>query len=260
MSSAEDYVLPRPGIPKTLGILNIIFSVILILLGICGLGTLVLAPYLMQLAETAQKTQQAKAEARTKEMEKGFDDRIATAKTDAEKQAIEREKASAITNQPQITMDFSAAEAAMNDSKVMAINVLGALSGLVCHVLLLISGIGLVRLATWGRSLAVFWAGLQIVQIILLLVASVLIALPANKPINDQQIANLEKAAQGKPPGSPEVFTLKLTKTIVSLSVPLAVGFSLLGTIYPVVVLILLNKKGARAALLAGQHEIPGEM
>ncbi len=32
------YVLPKPGIPKTLGILNVIFSIILILLGLCMIG------------------------------------------------------------------------------------------------------------------------------------------------------------------------------------------------------------------------------
>lgn len=259
MSSAEDHVLPKPGIPKTLGILSIIFGVLLVLQGICGLGSVALAPLLMQFAETAQKTAKTQVEAQKKAVEKEYDDRIAAAKNEEEKKAIQQEKATALANQPEVTIDLSAAEAAIKDPKLMAVGIGGAVSGLVCHILLLISGIGLVRLAAWGRSLSVFWAGLLMVQIVLLLAATILIAIPANKPINDQQIANLEKAAQGKPPGSPEVLTLKFTKSLVEMTVPMTVGVSFLGMIYPVVVLILLNNKGARAALVAGKPKIQGE-
>jgi Sec-independent protein translocase protein TatA len=255
MSSAEGTVLPKPGIPKTLGILNIIFGVCLVLFGFCTIGLLIAAPSLMKLGEDMKKQVEAKAEAQKKETEKSYDDRIAAAKTDEEKKALEQEKAAAIDNQPQVAIDLTGAEAVIKDPKIMAIGLAGGISGLILHIILLISGIGLVRLAPWSRSLACWWAGLQVVQIIVMLALAILITLPANKPIQEAQLAKLEKAAQGKPPSSPEAVALQMSKMTTSMEVPLTIGSNLLYLIYPIICLVLLNNKGARAALLGGKPE-----
>jgi hypothetical protein len=256
MSSAEGLVVPKPGIPKTLGILNIIFGVILVLFGICGIGMTVLAPALMDMGDGLIKKTQADVEARNKATEKQFDDQIAAAKTDEEKKALEQQKAATIAMQPRVQpVDMSAAKEVLKDPTIMGVTYAGAFSGLILHIMLLVSGIGLIRLAPWARSLAVWWGGLVILYLAIFLAANIAIVMPANKPITDKQIANLEEQAKGKPPGSPEEMTLKVTKLGVSLALPLAVGQTIGLMIYPIVVLILLNTKGARAACLGQKPE-----
>ena len=249
MSTADGYVLPKPGIPKTLGILNVIFSVLLILAGLCTIGSLAAAPALMQFAEKTVKDAQAKAETREKADQKAFDDREAAAKTDEEKQAVQKERADAKATQPRINpMDMSAATDVLKNPTIMAYTYGGLVSGLILHIALLVSGIGLIRLTSWGRSLAVWWAGLQIVQIAILLVVNIALVLPINKATTDKQIEKLEAAAKAQGAGPAEANALQLAKTMTSLATPMAVGSSLFFMIYPVIVLILLNTAGARAA------------
>jgi hypothetical protein len=260
MANADGYVLPNPGIPKTLGILNVIFGVIFVLLGICGIGSLLAAPALVNFGEKIIKDAQNKVEAKNKASEKELDDRIAAAKSDEEKKALEQERDVVIANRPPINqVDFSAATDVFNNRTIMAYSYAGAISGLILMVVLLVSGIGLIRLAPWGRLLAVWWGGLQLVQIAILLAANLLILQPLNKPNTDKQIAKLEEAAKGKAPGSPEVSALQMTKIIASLAIPMAVGQSLGGITYPIIILIMLNTKAARAALLPSKPEGEGE-
>ncbi len=251
MSSAEGLTVPKPGIPKTLGILNVIFGVLLVLMGLCGIVGLAAAPAMFGQIEKIAKEAQSKVEEQEKAQIKTFDDRIAAAKDDEEKKKIEQEKANAIAVQPKIaTPDMSAATDVFKDPTIMAVNYAGAISGLVLHILLLVSGIGLIRLAPWGRTLGIWWAALQIVQVIALLVATLVYVMPANQVNVEKQIAKLEAAekAQGGGPGAASA--AQMTKAMNAMAGPIAVGQSLSGMIYPVILLILLSTKGARAACL----------
>jgi hypothetical protein len=255
MANADGKVLPKPGIPKTLGILNVIFGVLLVLMGFCTIAGLAAAPVLFQGIEKVAKETQAKQQAQAKANEKAIDDQIAAAKTDEEKKALEQQKANL---PPQINinpMDMSAATEVMADPTIKAVNFGGAISGLACHVLLLISGIGLIRLTPWGRTLGLWWGGLMIVQVLALLAATIFVVVPANKPHIDKQMANLEAQVKAQGGGSAEAATLQMTKVMASLAVPMAIGQALAGMIYPVVLLILLQNPGARAACLAKKPE-----
>ena len=85
MANADGPVLPKPGVPKTLGILNIIFGVLLVLLGICMTGMLLMGPALLNVAEQSSKDVQAKIEAQQKASLKALDDQESAAKTEEEK-------------------------------------------------------------------------------------------------------------------------------------------------------------------------------
>jgi hypothetical protein len=126
---------------------------------------------------------------------------------------------------------------------------------LVLLVVLLISGIGLIRLTPWGRTLALWWAGLQIVQVAILLVANLVVVLPINKVNTDKQIAQLEANAKAQGAGPAEASALQMAKGMTGLAGPMAVAQSLSGMIYPVIVLILLNTAGARAACVPKKLE-----
>ena len=260
MTIDDGYVLPKPAIPKTLGILNIIFGVLFSLLGICGLGALVAAPALVQFADKTVKDAQVQIESKNKASEKVYDDRIAAAKDDEEKKGIEKEKADFIASRPQLAQpDMSAATDVLNNPKIMAFSLGGGLSGLVLQIMLLISGIGLIRLTPWGRSLAVWWAGIQIVQVLILLAINLAMILPMSQAGNEKQIARMEEIVKTKGANSPEAAALPMTKFMGSFQTGIAVGTSLLGIIYPVIVLALLKTPGARAACFRPKPEVSGE-
>jgi hypothetical protein len=253
MSNAEGYVLPKPGIPKTLGILNVIFGVLLVLVGLCLIGFSLLGPMFVQIAEDQNKQIKARIEVEDKATQKAFDDRVTAAKTDEEKKAIEQERAATPATPRIQTVDLSAAKDAMNDPTIKAVGYAGIISGLILHVALLISGIGLIRLRPWGRSLALWWGGLQILQTVVFLVISIVVVNPVTRPIQEKQIAKMEEAA--KAPGANPALgaSLQMTKFMASMEVPLDVLKSLAAMIYPVVLLIMLNGAAARAALLVGR-------
>ena len=120
---------------------------------------------------------------------------------------------------------------------------------------MLVSGIGLIRLTPWGRSLGLWWSGFQIANVVVFLVATIIYVLPVNKAATDKQLAKLEAQAQAEGAGGQAAGVLQMTKTMSAMQTPLAVGQSLPGLIYPIILLILLNNKGARAAL---PEEAPG--
>jgi hypothetical protein len=257
MSKADGYVIPKPGIPKTLGILNVIFGVLLVLGGVCTLGALAIAPMFLNFAEKQATEIQVKAQEQQKANLKTYDDRIAAAKTEEEKKELEQQKANAATNQITINpVDMSAATDALNDPTIKAVNIGSTVSGLLLHILLLISGIGLIRLTPWGRSLGLWWAGLILVQIIAVLVATIVWVVPVNAANTEKQLAKLEEQAKQKgPQGQMAQSMIPMTKLGAQMVIPSAVGQSVAGIIYPIVLLILLNNRGARAACLAKKPE-----
>jgi hypothetical protein len=252
MSTAEGLTLPKPGVPKTLGILNIIFGILLTLLGLFGLVVTLLLPVLFQGIEKVAKDERVKAEAAEKAQQKDFDDRIAAATTDEEKKAIEQEKANVPPRPMMNPVDLSFATDVFKDRKIMFVNNAGILSGLIVHIMLLIAGVGLIRLAPWGRTLSLWFAVLQIAQIIALLIGTIIYVLPANQANMEKMFAKAEEQAkkQGGPGAAGAAGTAQMTKLMGAVAVPMAVAQSLTGMVYPVVLLIMLNGAGARAACL----------
>ena len=249
MSNTEGYVLPKPGVPKTLGILNIIFGVLGVLIGICTVGGLLLAPVIVEFGQRTIKEAQAKVETQEKSRLKEIDDRLAAAKTDEEKKAIEQEKAAAEANKVVINpVDMSVATAIMKDPTIMGVNYAQMLTSLGLSIAALVAGIGLVRLRAWGRSLALWEAGLRIAQLLAFIVINVVFVLPISQAANQKQIAQMEAAAKAPGAGQAEANALQLTKTMGGLALPLTIAQSLPWVIYPIILLVLLNGQGAKAA------------
>ena len=59
------------------------------------------------------------------------------------------------------------------------------------------SGIGLIRLTSWGRSLTLWWAGLQVAQLLILSVINFALIYPIEKQAADANMAELRKQLTG---------------------------------------------------------------
>ncbi len=260
MSTADGTVLPNPGIPKTLGILNVIFGVLLVLFGTCLTGVMVAAPALMDFSEKAVKDVQAKNEARRKTRLDAIDEREKAAKSDEEKKAFQGER-DAIAAEPKVeSPDMGPVKELIDDPMVKGYNLTYFGTGVLLSILLLVSGIGLVRLTPWGRSLAVWWAGLQIVQILALAAVGVFYVQPEQRPKAEAAIEKIQAKAKAKAqnlaPGMAE--GLQFGKAMQGASNVLTVGWVVVGMIYPVTVLVLLGGAGARAACRATSKPAAG--
>jgi hypothetical protein len=252
MSNAEGFVLPKPGIPRTLGILNIIFGVLLILYSTCTLGYTLVGPAMGKVLETSVKEAQAKKEADRKASLKEFDDRVAASKTEDEKKAIEKEKADFKANSPPTPqVDMSAVTEAMSNPTLMTVQIAQAVSGLLFNVAMIIAGIGLLRLSSWGRTMALWVAGLKIVRLVIVTAVIILVVQPISMVQTEKMLTNLEAnaKAQGAAPGAGA--NAQMAKMMAGMGSVFAVGLLVFGSIYPIVTLILLNSDGAKAACQA---------
>ncbi|WP_435015727.1 hypothetical protein TA3x_003278 [Tundrisphaera sp. TA3] len=249
MSAADGLILPKPQIPKTLGILNIIFGVLLILVGSCLLGFTLIAPMTQQFAEQFHDQAKQQAEAKRQAQLKTLDEQIQAAATEEEK-TILRDSQEDLRATP-LAVPLKADLSQMEQFKHPTIRTYTFIqggSGLLWDIALIISGIGLIRLKEWGRSLAFWLSGIQIVRIALLVAASFLFVAPVQKMFVDRQIAALEERIEAKTalpqdPANLQMLKISATTTPITLA-----AYGLFGVIYPIVSLILLNSAGARAA------------
>lgn len=253
MSSAAGNVLPNPGIPKTLGILNIIFGVMLVLMGFCMSSYLLVIPFGLQIAEKQQKEQQARSEAEYQTKLKNLDDRLAASKSDDEKKTIAAEKEKEVANPPTVPPDLQALTGMYRNPKIMGYFLGYFGSGMFMNLLLFISGIGLVRMRSWGRKMAMGLASVQILRLIALLVVSLIVVQPEMVVETKKLIDVFE--AQAKLNGAPGnvAQTLQMLKATAGLGAVFSVVGFVFCTIYPALTLILLSTAGARAAFLSSK-------
>jgi hypothetical protein len=117
------------------------------------------------------------------------------------------------------------------------------LLGVVLAVLLIIAGFGLLRMQTWARTICIAYA---IIAILMGGVGLVYQLTTANPAMATWQMENARK--KGIPVATPPVFADIM-----------AVGGTLLGAIYPVTLLIVLNLSHVRAAFAAPPREAGDE-
>ena len=197
MTVDDGFVLPKPAIPKTFGILNLIIGVLGILSGLCLLGYAVATPVLMQLAERSIKEEQAKDAERRKVELAALDAKVAAAKSEAETTVAVQEKADYLAESPSdVVPDFSSVSAMVGNPVVIAHACAFNGIGVLLNIFLIASGIGLIKLAPWGRSMAVWLAWITIVSLGILAATDLLIVQPVNAKLTAKMINDLEAKAQ----------------------------------------------------------------
>ena len=256
MSSAEGVVLPKPAIPKTLGILNVIFAVLLILFGLCIGGMAIIAPQIQKFGQGIVEQQKAQVKAQKDSDLKTLDDRASAATTEEEKATIAAERAAVVDRPEPITPNITAQTDAARDPKVMGYTATSVITGLILHVSLLVAGIGLIRLTSWGRTLTLWWAGLQIAQLLILSAINFTLIYPIQKRAADIGMAEMRKQLTG--PNAPPNAAIMLQSAEFTANLALYIGIviALIGLSYPVLCLVLLRTPGARAACLGPNGKV----
>jgi hypothetical protein len=127
----------------------------------------------------------------------------------------------------------------------------------VLNLLMLLAGIGLVWLRNWGRILGMWVAGLKIIRLVVIYTIFAVSIGPVMTKATVDMISKMQKvqqrqAARAGQPAAPGILTnqqqLQVAKTLAVMWTGYAVGFVILGSIYPAVALVLLSTEGCRAA------------
>jgi hypothetical protein len=248
------YVVPNPRLPRVVGILNIVFGALLILV---GLGRAVHALYMPAMAEM-MRAQQSKLEADARAQEEAakaallgeLDRRAAAAKTPAEEAAIEAERA-AIRSRPRpFVPNLTSGMEMARDPAYVRFDWAEILTGLALNVPLVAAGIALLRPREWGRRLALWVAGLKLVRLAILAVASVVVVVPLVARSMDRQFEAIgAQMPTGRAATPAQARQLKQMSGVMGVVMTgFYVGFYVLGAIYPAVVLGVLTRPGVRAA------------
>jgi hypothetical protein len=105
---------------------------------------------------------------------------------------------------------------------------------LVLSLVLVVAGFGLVKMLPWGWWGSVVYAAASILMQIYLILFNLFYSMPISGRILDEEL-------KSRP-------TLQPLAGFLQLIIPLAIGFAVLGLIYPIIVLIVMSRPKVRAA------------
>lgn len=256
--SPEAVQLPSSA-PRVLGALNIAFGGLLLL---CGGATLVQAlvagpmtkamvaqqqavvQQQQQAMEAAQKAQVEAQIAHLRQRQLDAETEEERAAYEAEIQSIRNASSTVVATAP-IAPTFAMPQ---QQPEMIAYSVSDAVSGLILNVLMVVSGIGLLQIRRWGRSLALWVAGLKIVRLIASQTAFVLVGIPA--------VLQQMQGMFSQMPSGPNAEMDEFLPWMGVFYMIYAVVMVIVGSIYPVVLLWLLNTRRARAMFVREESPV----
>jgi hypothetical protein len=228
-------IRPDPHTPVTIGVLNIVFALALMLGGLfynLAFLSMPLLSYAMNLRDDNQakvaKDLVAQRD-RFRAEEAAAPDEKVRSEIRARREEVESEIA---PFKPSI-----AADARFRDPRYIAHFVADLASGLVLNVLMLASGVGLVFRKAWGRSLAIAVAYLKCARLPVLSISMAFVVAPIAKGL----VVFLEHEMPA--PGVESVASL-----VGFLLIFPAGAKVLLGSIYPLAMIVVLGRPEVRAA------------
>jgi hypothetical protein len=255
------WVVPNPQVPRTFGLLNIIFGVIMLLVG-AGYGVFyAMAPTFtqtiqVQMAKT-QETIKAKHDARVADL-KHLED---TAKTEEEKRSLkaQREVVEATPTPDMSGMSDLTGMNVYSDPRLAFYYFSEVGAGIVLNILMIVAGAGLLGLANWGRRLSLWVAWLKILRWLAMTVALLVLVLPITTERMQQAFEKINAQAQAAGGGrAPAMPTTDFARMTAIAGAVFAVMVAFAAVIYPVLTLWFLTRPRAVAACLPATSE-PGE-
>jgi cell division protein FtsB len=162
----SQWVVPNTGIPRTFGLLNVIFGVLLLLGGIGSVAWVLMAPTIGKAMQAQRRETLAKANAEREARIADLKKQEAAAKTEAEKEQLrtEREAAESVPEPPEppdVTIWDTYA-----DPRYRAYFCGEVSLGIVLNIAMIVAGAGLLATAEWGRRLAIGVAWGKIVRLV----------------------------------------------------------------------------------------------
>lgn len=273
-TTAADPPAPRPGLPRTIGALDLLLG---LFLGLCGGGCLVaISPFLREngpLRIDRGPTQDVLEHMRRQIIED------LRSQSQSTTDPAEKARLAATIGEIQATstdltdlVDFDQINRRL--PWVARYVWADAITGPVLNLAMIAAGVGLVMVTEWGRRLGIVVAVLKVVRLVVLTGMLVLMVIPATTftleeiartPIGRQVVEHAMDQQRTRQPGpapAHQLTPLDVVQVLRGLGYGSAVMMLGLGLIYPVVSLVVLTRPGARAACRRGRTPtpaVPGE-
>jgi hypothetical protein len=251
------WVVPNPQIPRSFGLMNIIFGAILLLMAI-GYGAFyVYGPkiqkYFSQPFQQIQEKQKSDRAAKIAELKAAE----SAAKTDAEKQTLAAERAAV---EAKVELDMSAFEElqkmnAYTEPKLAIYEIFDISTAVVLNVLMIVAGGGLMALAEWARRLAIWVARLKILRWIAMIIGSMVWIIPMTLEKTEPAMAALDAQIKASGSGAPPFSLSMFARWSIIAGVLIMVCSAIIACVYPAILLWYLSRPAARAACLKKRSE-----
>lgn len=254
------WVVPNPQVPRTFGIMNIVFGAILLLFGV---GSLVISLYgpkiqkwMFQRVETQAAADKAEQEAKIADLKR----QEAAAQTEqdkvalkAEREDLEKRAASDVTAEMEDLANWNPA----SDIRIAIYTYSAEVAGILLNVVMIISGIGLMRLSEPARKAAIWVAWLKIARWIAMTIAMMVLILPITMERTQKILDKVQ--AQAKAQGGRGI-AMPMGSFAQMMAVAGAVSqifYLVIASIYPVLLIWFLTRPRARAAFLRNPAKLP---
>jgi hypothetical protein len=249
----------NPSLPKTIGTLNLIFGGMLLL---CGFGCLANSMTAFGGEKGFQVDPKFAQEVVDKMKEEMVDDlktQEKAASNPEEKARLkkEREELEAKPMRIDDKVDFKRLNRALASLRIyIGVEVV---TGPILNVLMLISGIGLLQLKGWARTMGIWVALLKMLRLIGLTAFLCVAVIPTlssamgqalESPMGEAVMAKAMEQQKARPGGAAQ--PMPPLKDIVEMFKVMgyvyAIGYACLGVVYPLVAVLVLTRSGARDA------------
>ena len=257
---------PQPGLLKTVGILNLIFGGALLLGGLGWLNATASVVVRGVPLRIEPSEMQAVFDELRNEQLRNLREQETSAASAAERERLKAERVRVEGQHIQVKdqVDFPKMNAGL--SSLGDYLRLDVPSGLVLNMLLVISGFGLVLRKNWARVLCIATAALKIVRLVALtglLVGSVIPRLSESLDVPLRhfltQAIELQRAQQGTPPAGPMPTPEEMVRALKGVGTGFVVFAACFGGVYPIIVVVLLSRPGARAGCRTGESPTAGD-
>jgi hypothetical protein len=235
--------------------LNIIFGILLILLTLANGAALAILPLIGTMTERIEAAQEAQRKAQQEAYEKAVAEAEAAAQAEAAAEGTvpgdeaaldEGEPVMPAPPRPQISPfgpmmpQLEGLIAAFTNPWVVGHAIVDVITGVAINVAMIAAGVGLRRLRRWGRTLALWVAGLKIVRLLALQIFTLLVTGPI--------MAGAWGPAE-VPVGTEAEATMKAMQTLNEFAMAGQVVLTIIvGSIYPIVCLWLLRREAVKMA------------
>jgi hypothetical protein len=240
------YVVPNTSLPKTTGVLNIAFASLLLIFIFIQIGMTLLSPMLMGYAQQAIDEAQAKVAASRQQQIDALRKQEGTAETEEAKEAIRKQiQAMEAQAAQKVGPDMNVLAEQMKNPVIWIYSWTDEISALVLNVLMLVSGVGLLKLRERARRLALWVGGLKIARLVILALVQVFIVLPVTMKMQQDMMARMTAGA-----GAQAQAMQTAMKFGVAASTAMVFIGALFGMVWPILMIVMLTRPGSRAACL----------
>jgi hypothetical protein len=258
------WVVPNPQIPRSFGLMNIIFGALLILVAGVSVFSYFIGPKLFGRLQQDVLAQQAARKAERESQIADLKTKEDAAKTKEEK-ADFHEQRTALEAEAKITLDLSELTdynelSGLNDIRVFTYYAVELAAAIILNILMIVAGAGLMGLTGWGRRLAIWVAQLKILRWVLMTIVSMVLILPISLDRSQKIFAKVEAQQKAQGAGRPAPIGVSDLARIGVIAGAVTTIFSaVIASIYPVLSIWFLTRPQARAACLRGLKTLQGE-